>query len=149
MATELILLEDVENLGRLGARVRVADGYARNFLIPRKKAAPVSKAALRILESRKLAIQKEHEERLAVAESMAAKINQESLTLAVEANEEERLYGSIGTAQIAEALKGKGIEIDRHAVKLEEPIHQLGVYTIEIKLHAEVTANLKVWVVRS
>ena len=149
MAAELILLEDVENLGQLGDRVRVADGYARNYLIPKKKGVPISKAALRILEARKMAIQKDHEERLAVAEAMAEKINQDSVTLAVEANEEEHLYGSISATQISDALKDKGLEVDRHAIVMEEHIQQLGVYNIEIKLHPEVIATLKVWVVRS
>lgn len=149
MATELILLDDVANLGQIGDRVRVADGYARNFLIPKNKGVPVSKSALRILEARKETIQQEHEERLAVAQSMAEKINKDSVTLAVEANEEEKLYGSISAPQIAEALKAKGIEVDRHAIQMEEPIHQLGVYNFDIKLHQDVTATLKVWVVRS
>lgn len=149
MATELILLEDVANLGQIGDRVRVADGYARNFLLPKNKGVPVSKSALRILEARKVVIQKEHEERLAVAQSMAEKINKDSVTLAVEANEEEKLYGSISAPQIVEALKGKGIDVDRHAILMEEPIHQLGVYNFDIKLHKDVTATLKVWVVRS
>ncbi|MDT8390298.1 MAG: 50S ribosomal protein L9 [Lentisphaeria bacterium] len=149
MATELILLEDVANLGQIGDRVRVADGYARNFLIPKNKGVPVSKSALRILEARKAVIQKDHEERLAVAQSMAEKINKDSVTLAVEANEEEKLYGSISAPQIVEALKAKGIEVERHAVLMEEPIHQLGVYNLDIKLHKDVTATLKVWVVRS
>ena len=149
MATELILLDDVANLGQIGDRVRVADGYARNFLIPKNKGVPVSKSALRILEARKVAIQQEHEERLAVAQSLAEKINKDSVTLAVEANEEEKLYGSISAAQIAEALKEKGIAIDRHAILMEEPIHQLGVYNFDVKLHQDVTATIKVWVVRS
>lgn len=149
MTAELILLEDVENLGQLGDRVRVADGFARNYLIPKKKGIPASKGALRMLEARKLAIQKEHEERLSVAQALAERIDQDSVTLAVEANDEERLYGSIGASQIVDALKEKGIELDRHEVALEEPIHQLGVYNIEIRLHPEVTATLKVWVVRS
>ncbi len=149
MAAELILLEDVKNLGQIGDRVRVADGYARNYLIPKKKGVPLSKAAERMLESRKLAIQQEHEERLAVARSMAEKIDKDSITLAVEANDEERLYGSITAGHIAEALKEKGLEIDRHSVVMEEPIHQLGVYNLAIKLHAEVNATLKVWVVRA
>ncbi len=149
MATELILLEDVADLGKLGDKVRVADGFARNFLLPQGKAAPVSKAALRILEARKMTIQKEHEERLAVAQSMAAKINQESITLAVAANDEEKLYGSVTAAQIVEALAEKGLQIERQAVMLEEPIHQLGVYNVPVRLHAEVEATLKVWVVRA
>jgi large subunit ribosomal protein L9 len=149
MTAELILLEDVDNLGQLGDRVRVADGYARNYLIPKNKGVPVSKGALRMLESRKLAVQKEHEERMAVAQAMADRITQDSVTLAVEANEEEHLYGSITATQICEALGEKGIEVERRCIQLEEPIQQLGVYNVPVQLHPEVEATLKLWVVRS
>lgn len=148
MAVELILLQDVKDLGSLGERVRVADGYARNYLLPKKLGAPLTKANLRILEARKLQMQKEYEERVAVAQAMAEKIAKMSVTLTVEAGENDKLYGSVTGVQLAQALEEQGITIDRHAFQLEEPIRELGVYTVDIKLHEEVQTSLKVWVVR-
>jgi large subunit ribosomal protein L9 len=149
MAVELILIEDVEGLGRLGDRVRVADGYARNFLLPRKLAATGTPEVLRQLEAKKLRLQKEHEERIAVAQAMAEKIGKLSVTIPVEATEDDKLYGSVTPAQIVGALAQDGIEIERDAVVLAEPIKELGVYNVDVRLHAEVQARLKVWVVRA
>lgn len=149
MAVELILVEDVENLGRLGDRVRVAEGFARNYLLPRKLAAAVSPGTLRRLEARKLQLQKEHEERLAVAQAMADKISKLSVSLTVEAGENDKLYGSVSAVQIAEALAAQGVEVDRPSILLEEPIKELGVYTVNVRLHDDVQASLKVWVVRA
>ena len=149
MAVELILIEDVKDLGRLGDRVRVAEGFARNYLLPRKLAAAASPGILRRLESRKLQMQKEHEERLAVAQAMAEKIAKLSVSLAVEAGENDKLYGSVSSVQIAEALAAQGVEVDRPAILLDEPIKELGVYTVNVRLHDDVQAALKVWVVRA
>jgi len=149
MAVELILLEDVENVGRLGDRVRVAEGFARNYLLPRKLAAAATPGTLRRLEARKLQLQKEHEERIAVAKAMAEKIAKLSVSLTVEAGENDKLYGSVAAPQIAEALAAQGVDVERQAILLEEPIRELGVYTVDIKLHDEVQTALKVWVVRA
>ncbi len=149
MAVELILIEDVKDLGRLGDRVRVAEGFARNYLLPRKLAAAASPGILRRLESRKLQMQKEHEERLAVAQAMAEKIAKLSVSLAVEAGENDKLYGSVSSVQIAEALAAQGVEVERAAILLAEPIKELGVYTVNVRLHDDVQAALKVWVVRA
>lgn len=149
MAVELILIEDVEELGKLGEKVRVADGYARNYLLPRNLAVSVTGANLRRLEAKKLRMQQEHEERIEVAQALAEKIGQESVTIPVQASEEDKLYGSVTGTQIAEALAESGITIDRHAVVLEEPIKELGVYSVKLSLHADVEATLKVWVVRA
>jgi len=149
MAVELILIEDVENLGRLGDRVRVVEGFARNYLLPRKLAAAVTPGTLRRLESRKLQMQKDHEERLAVAQAMAEKISKLSVSLTVEAGENDKLYGSVSSVQIAEALAAQGVDVDRPAILLDEPIKELGVYTVSIRLHDDVQAALKVWVVRA
>jgi len=149
MPVELILLEDVKDLGRIGDKVKVADGYARNYLMPHKLAAKVNPGTHRVLEARKLALQAEHEERIAVARAMADKIASTSVTITAEAGEEDKLYGSVTTTQIAEALAAQGVEIDRHAVVLAEPIRQLGVYEVDIDLHSDVRAKVKVWVVRA
>jgi large subunit ribosomal protein L9 len=149
MAVELILIEDVKDLGRLGDRVRVADGFARNYLLPRKLAAAVSPGTLRRLESRKLQLQKDHEGRLAVAQAMAEKISKVSVSLTVEAGENDKLYGSVSAVQIADALVAQGVEVERTAIQLDEPIKELGVYTVNVRLHDDVQAALKVWVVRA
>ncbi len=149
MAVELILLSDVENVGRLGDRVRVSEGFARNYLLPRKLAAPVTPGTLRRLEARKLQLQKEHEQRVAVARAMAEKISKLSVSIPVEAGETGKLYGSVTAAQIAEALAAQGIEVEAKAVLLGEPIKELGVYTVELRLHEEVQTTLKVWVTKA
>jgi large subunit ribosomal protein L9 len=148
MAVELILLDDVKDLGNIGDQVRVSDGYARNYLLPKKLAAKVTAGNMRRLEAKKLALQKEHEERVAVARALADKMASTSVTITAEAGEEDKLYGSITTTQIADALKEQGVEVDRHAIELEEPIRQLGVYDVDVRLHSEVQAKVKVWVVR-
>ncbi|NOY81330.1 MAG: 50S ribosomal protein L9 [Kiritimatiellaeota bacterium] len=149
MPVELVLLEDVKDLGQLGDRVRVADGYARNYLVPKKLAAPLTPTVLQQLEARKLRLQKEYEERVAVARAMADKLSRQSLTIAVQADEEDKLYGSVGPQQIVQALAEEGIEVERHAVQLEEPIRELGVYSVQLRLHPEIESTVKVWVVRA
>ncbi len=148
MPVEVILLDDVDSLGTIGDTVRVADGYARNFLLPRNLAAEVTPENLRRLEARKRALQKEYEERINIAQSVAQRISQESVTIPVEATEDDKLYGSVAEQQIADALKEHGIEIEREAVLMDEHIRELGVYNIDIHLHPEVKTTLKVWVVR-
>jgi len=148
MSVDVILMDDVEGLGVLGDQARVADGYARNYLLPKRLAVPVTPTNLRRLEARKLELQKEHEERLAVAQALAAKVARESVTIPVQATEDDKLYGSVGPVQIAENLVAAGFEVGRHAVLLDEPIRELGVYNVELQLHADVRTTVKVWVVR-
>jgi len=149
MPVELVLLEDVNDLGQMGDRVRVASGFARNYLLPKNLAAPLTPTVLRQLEARKLKLQKEYAERVTVARAMADKVSQRSITIPVQADEEDKLYGSVGAQQIVQALAEEDIEVDRHAVQLEEPIRELGVYSVALKLHAEVETTVKVWVVRA
>ena len=149
MSVQLILLEDVAGLGRIGDEVHVSEGYARNFLVPRKLAEPVSKAALKRIEAKKLLLQQQHEERVNVAKAMADKIAKTQLVIAMAAGENDKLYGSVGASQIAEALLAQGIEIERNIIELEEPIRELGSSEVEIKLHSEVKAIVKVKIVRA
>ena len=146
---KLILLEDVTNLGHLGDEVEVAPGYARNFLLPGKKAEPVSTAALRRIEKKKLQLQKEHEERLNVAKAMAEKLASSAIVIEVAAGENDKLYGSVNAAQIAEALQSQcGIELERTVIDLEEPIHELGSFEVKARLHAEVEGVIHLKVAR-
>jgi large subunit ribosomal protein L9 len=148
MAVQLLLLEDVADLGKIGDQVHVAPGYARNFLLPRKLATPVTKGALRAIEKRKLQLQKEHEERVAVAQAMAEKMSKLNLVIKVAAGENDKLYGSVGAQQIVEAAAAQGLELDKNSIVLEDAIRELGSVDVTVKLHAEVTGTLKVMVVR-
>jgi large subunit ribosomal protein L9 len=149
MAVELILLEKVENLGEIGDTVRVAEGYARNYLLPRELAAKLTPQALKKLEIRKQQLEQEYQENLGAARSLAERLASESVTIPVEANEQEKLYGSITAQQIVDALAEKSITIDRDDVVIVDPIRELGVYTVDLNLMPEVQAQLKVWIVRA
>jgi large subunit ribosomal protein L9 len=131
MSVELILLEDVQSLGKLGEQVVVADGYARNYLLPRKLAAPVTTETMRRLEAKKLRLQKEHEERRGVAQAMSEKISQQSVNLMVQAGEDNKLYGSVTASQIAASLQ------------------EMGVYDVQLRLHSDVETVVKVWVMQA
>ncbi len=143
---KVILLQNIAKLGNKDDIKDVSDGYARNFLLPRSLAAPLTPAALREAEARKAAqtarIQKETE----TAKVLAEKIGKVKLTIKAKANEEKELFGSVDASQIAEALKGKGIEIAKNQIILEEPIKKLGDYKVKIDLGREITVevNLKV-----
>lgn len=147
MSKELILLEDVAGLGKIGDLVKVADGYARNYLLPKNLAKAVTKGVLRQVEARKLKLQKEREERIGVAKAMAEKITALLLEFPVAVGENDKLFGSVSAQMIVDAAKEKGIEIDKASVLLEENIRELGEREVSVKLHPEVTATLKVKVV--
>ena len=145
---EVILREHVDNLGRRGDVVKVAPGYARNYLLPRKLALPVNEGNKRVIErERKLAETRELEERQQ-AEAVANRLSQIELTLSRRVGDTEQLYGSVTTADIAEALLEKGLEIDRKRIHLDEPLKSLGEFTVPVKLHRDVTAQLKVHVAK-
>lgn len=148
MATKLVLLEDVADLGNIGDEVNVSEGYARNYLLPKKLAAVSTKGIQRKIEIRKLQLQKEHEERLAVAKAMADKIAKVVLVISVKAGEDDKLFGSVNAQQIIDAAAKEGIEINKNDLVLDGAIKELGSSDVPVKLHAEVTATLKVKVVR-
>ncbi len=149
MAVELILMEDVDSLGRIGEVVRVAEGYARNYLLPRKLAAKATPGALRQLEAKKKLLAIEYENQINAARELADVLAKTSVTIPVQASEDEKLFGSVTSKQIADALAEVNVHLDRRKIELAEPIRQLGVYTIDVHLHQEVSASVKVWVVRS
>ena len=148
MSKELILLEDVKDLGQVGDIVKVADGYARNFLVPRKLAVAVTKSSLRQVEARKLKRQKEREERLAVAQAMAAKLEALSIVLPMAVGENDKLFGSVSAQVIADAVNAQGVELNKADVVLDENLRELGEYTVVVKLSSEVKANLKVTITK-
>jgi large subunit ribosomal protein L9 len=145
---ELILRDDVEKLGRRGDVVKVKDGYARNFLLPRGLGMPVTAANKAMIEKEK----KAHEARLAKEkaefESLAARIAGLRFVAPRKVGENEVLYGSVTAGDIAEFLKGKGIEIDKRKVQLEEPIKHLGEHEVKVKLHPEVVASVRLLVTK-
>jgi large subunit ribosomal protein L9 len=145
---EVILREHVDNLGRRGEIVKVADGYARNYLLPRKLALTVTDTNRKQIErERKVADAREAEERQ-TADAFASRIEQAEIVIARRVGETEALYGSVTSADIAEALAAKGLEIERRKIQLAEPIKQLGEFSVPVKLHRDVSAHVKVTVVR-
>ena len=144
----LILLDDVEKLGLAGDEVHVAPGYARNYLLPRKLAAKATPGTLRLVESRKAMIAERRAKELAAAKELAEKLSTIELSIAMQATEDDQLFGSVTPRMIADELAARGITIEHSRVKLDPPLKTLGGYDVEIKLHAEVTAKVKVWIVR-
>ena len=145
---EVILREHVDNLGRRGDVVKVADGYARNYLLPRKLALTVTEANRKQIDrERKVAETRETEERQ-TAEAFANRLSQIELVIARRVGETEALYGSVTTADIAEALAAKGLEVERRKIQLDEPIKQLGEFAVPVRLHRDVTSTVKLSVVK-
>ncbi len=145
---EIILLENVRNLGKFGAKVQVAKGYGRNFLIPQGKAVPATKENISRFEAKRSELEQAAQQRFNDAEERAAEINALFLIIAGRAGEEGKLYGSIGTIEISEAFKQKGVSVERNEIRLPEgPLRELGEYHIDVQLHAEVVARTKIKVI--
>lgn len=145
---EVILREHVEHLGRRGEIVKVADGYARNYLLPRKLALPATEANRKWVErERRIAEMRDREEK-AAAEAIATRLSALEITVPRRTGENDQLYGSVTNADIAELLAARGFEIDRRKILLPDPIKQLGEVTVPVKLHREVVAQLRVVVVK-
>ena len=146
---KVILAEEIPSLGTIGDVVKVADGYARNYLIPQKKAMQATSKNIKRLEHDESLAKNKLDKNKKEAESIANKIEVLSCTITKQAGEEDKLFGSVTTMDIQENLKGEGIDIDRKKIVLDEPIKKLGDFIVPIKLHQEVTADLKVCVVKS
>ena len=147
MATEVLLMDQVEGLGIEGDIVKVADGYARNYLFPRGIATVVTEGKKRQIEKKRLERLALLEKEKSAAQELAKKIGEIECTIAAKVGENGKMFGSVGIPQILEKLKEQGLELDRSKVVLPSPLHELGVFDIEIKLHPEVSGTLKVWVV--
>lgn len=145
---KVILLEDIKTLGRAGAQVEVADGHARNLLIPNGQALIASPANQRVFENEKKALAKKHAKEKAVAQELAAKLEGLSLTITRLAGEDDKLFGSVTNADVAEALAKEGHKVDKRDIQLVEPLRALGIAEVPLQLHSEVVAKLKVWVVK-
>jgi len=144
---EVILREDIEKLGGRGQIVKVADGYARNYLLPKRLAVPASSANKKIIEQERQAHLRREAKEKAGAEELAGMLAGVTVTFYQKAGEQEQLFGSVTSKDIAEALEKQNYHIDRRKIHLPEPIKQLGVFKAPVRLHREVTAEITVQVV--
>jgi large subunit ribosomal protein L9 len=147
MSIEVILKEHVEHLGRRGEVVKVADGYARNFLFPRKLALAVTDENKRQIERERVRAEARDREELAEAEALQKRIEAAEVAIARRVGENETLYGSVTGADIADALSARGLEVDRRRIQLPEPLKTVGEHAVPIKIHRDVTATVRVHVV--
>jgi large subunit ribosomal protein L9 len=144
---QVILREDIEKLGKIGDLVKVADGYARNFLVPRKKAIEATPDNLHAMDHAKKMISDRLRKMKKEAAAEADQIKGLAVTIKAKVGEEGKLFGSVTSMDIAEAAKAKGVNIEKRKIVLEEPLKRLGDYTITVKLHPDVTADFKVSVI--
>jgi large subunit ribosomal protein L9 len=145
---EVVLMKDYENLGKALEVLPVKDGYARNFLIPQGIAVPATEGNKKRVAEAKHITEIREEKKIKETRELAVKIEQIPCTIPVKVGDEDKIYGSVSAQEIADFLKKEGFEIEKRHVDLEEPIKQLGVYTITINLYKTVSAKLKVWVVK-
>jgi len=145
---EVILSQDIDKVGESGQVVKVKDGFARNFLIPNGLAVPLTAGNLKKLEQEKQRKILQSDKVIKEAEGLKERLTNLSLTIPVLVQEEDNLYGSVTPMDIAAALKEEGFDIEKNSIILNEPIKSLGIYEIPVKLHPEILATVKVWVVK-
>ncbi len=145
----VILREEVAELGDAGEVVSVRAGYGRNYLIPRGLAIPASEGSVRQLEHQKRMAEALRRKRLTSFKELAEKLEGTPVSIRREIGEGDRLFGSVTNRDIAQALEEEGLEVDRRLIQLDEPIKSIGLFTVPIRLHREVTANVRVYVIRS
>lgn len=144
---KVILTHDVPSLGSIGEVVQVKDGYARNFLLPRSLAAVANEANKAQLAHQRRVLEKRKEKALGAARLIAAQIEKISVTVVKQVGEDERIFGSVTTAELEELLKAEGVDISKKEITLLEEVKKVGVYAAQVKLHHDVSAKFKVWVV--
>ena len=144
---QVILRQNVSNLGEIGEIVTVKNGYARNYLIPRQLAYVATKGAIQALETEKKQYAVKMEKAKANAEVVAGQLADLQISIAMQVGEEGRLFGSVTSQMVADELELRGFNIDKRDVMIDEPIKTLGVFELKVKLHPEITAPLKVWVI--
>ena len=145
---EVILRQTVENVGKPGDVVDVKAGFARNYLIPRGLAFPATEGYKKQIAQQKARLEATESERVKVAQDLASRLEQVSLTFSARVGEEEKLFGSVTAADIAEQLQTQGFDVEKRQVELHEPIKSLGVYRVPVRLHAEVHPEIRVWVIK-
>ncbi|MBI3805250.1 MAG: 50S ribosomal protein L9 [Nitrospirae bacterium] len=146
---KIILKEDVEKLGRMGDLVNVADGYARNFLLPRNLGAVATTRNISTVEHQKRVISDRVKKEKTAAEEEAKKIGALSVSIPAQVGEEGKLFGSVTSKDIADAVAAQGVEIDKRKIVLDKPIKEVGTFTVLVKVHHDVTAEIKVEVVKA
>ncbi|HEX5361087.1 MAG TPA: 50S ribosomal protein L9 [Fluviicoccus sp.] len=145
---DVILLEKVKNLGSLGARVSVKPGYGRNFLIPKGKAVPATEANIAAFDARRAELERQEAETLGAAQARAAQLAEIAVVIAAKSGDEGKLFGSVGTRDIAEAITAAGVTVDKSEVRLPNgAIRNTGEYTVALHLHSDVNAEVSVTVV--
>ena len=145
---DVILLEDLKGVGSKGAVVNVKPGFARNYLLPRRLAIEAGSRSGNLYQELERQRQVREDKQLALARAEAERLNGTEINIPAQANEEDTLFGSIGTADIEAALAQAGFQVDKHKIELEEHIKQLGKYDVTVAILPGVTATVKVWVVR-
>jgi len=145
---KVILIQTIDSLGKAGEVLTVKDGYARNFLFPKNMAKEATPGNMKILESLKKKQALEDAKVLGEAKALAGRISALSVTINAKAGDEEKLFGTVTTEMISNALEAEGILINRKDISLAEPIKKLGVYNVDVKIHPEVRTVLKVWIVK-
>jgi large subunit ribosomal protein L9 len=144
---QLLLIQSVENLGRQGDIVEVRAGYAKNYLLPQGLATIASDHHRRMVEKHRAKLQAIENARLSDLKKLADELARQSVTIEANANDEGHLYGSVGAVEIVDALKAAGYTLQRDQIRLEGPLKELGLYTVNVHLHPSVESELKVWVV--
>ena len=145
---QVILMKDIEKLGKAGEIIKVKDGFGRNFLIPQKLAVEANVKSKKFLENEKKKLEAKTKKLKAGAEAVKEKLNNISCTIAMPTGEEDKLFGEVTPEQISDFYKREGLDIDKRKISLEKPIRHLGVYQVVVKLHPEIIVNAKVWVVK-
>lgn len=144
---KVILLKNIPGIGNEGDTINVKDGYARNYLLPKKLAVEATKQNLQLLLHKKTIEEIKRQKELRQAEHLKKKLKKVKITIPREAGEGEKLYGSVTSQDIAEALQKEGFSIEKRQIDLQEPIKTIGVYNIQINLHPEISTKIQVWVV--
>ena len=145
---QVILMDNVEHLGKVGDVVKVKDGFGRNYLLPRQMAMAATPANIKRIEKEKAKRLAKYEEEKKAAQAEAEILSKVSLTLAVEVNDQEKLYGAISETEILKALEAEGHKIEKRQLVIEKPIEELGIFEIGVKLHQEAIAKIRLWVTK-
>ena len=141
---EVILLQDVDQIGKAGDRVKVRDGFSRNFLIPKRLAVPATEGGLRFLEAKKKRAETKRVQEKEAANTLAEKIKQWTCVIKAKVGTEGKLFGSVTRQDVHDAFQKEGFQVDRRRIELVEPIRQIGEHQVPIRLHSEVVVQLKV-----
>ncbi len=145
---QVILMNNVEHLGKVGDVVKVKDGYGRNYLLPREIAVEATAGNMKRIEKEKVKRLAQYEEQRKAAQAKAEVISKVSLTIAVEVNDQEKLYGAISETEIIKAFEAEGQKIDKKSLSIEKAIEDLGIFEVGVKLHPEVIAKVRLWVTK-